>query len=215
MAEYLPHTQPSWPQASSRTHSYIFFFLQAMKQRTRAMGFLKTIFEDGVDCILTPGEYVGAGIARERSNARYVINAFSSSIIMVQTAYSWNDHERAGKKLSGVGNQLENCDGRSLIINDMLSGWSDVLTEFYPGNLALGRKGDVGVLLDGSASDWKKHFQPMRSTSQMWVVTRHRYEVSALVFLIHYFAGKHVRPVVVLRNVGCFLSLLLWRQSWT
>ena len=32
------------------------FFLQAMKQRTRAMGFLKTIFEDGVDCILTPGK---------------------------------------------------------------------------------------------------------------------------------------------------------------
>ena len=53
-----------------------------MKQRTRAMGFLKTIFEDGVDCILTPGEYVDAGIARERSNAR------SSSIITVQTAYS-------------------------------------------------------------------------------------------------------------------------------
>ena len=64
------------------------FFLQAMKQRTRAMGFLKTIFEDGVDCILTPGEYVDAGIARERSNAGYVINAFSSSIITVQTAYS-------------------------------------------------------------------------------------------------------------------------------
>ena len=59
-----------------------------MKQRTRAMGFLKTIFEDGVDCILTPGEYVDARIARERSNARYVINAFSSSIITVQTAYS-------------------------------------------------------------------------------------------------------------------------------
>ena len=31
--------------------------------------------------------------------------------------------------------------------------------------LALGRKGDVGVLLDESASDWKKHFQPIRSTS--------------------------------------------------
>lgn len=29
-------------------------YFQAMKQRTRAMGFLKTIFEDGVDCILTP-----------------------------------------------------------------------------------------------------------------------------------------------------------------
>ena len=47
--------------------------------------------------------------------------------------------------------------------------------------LALGRKGDVGVLLDGSASDWKKHFQLIRSTSQMWVVIRHQYEISALV----------------------------------
>lgn len=65
-----------------RIHTF-FFSLQAMKQRTRAMGFLKTIFEDGVDCILTPGEYVDAGIARERSNAGYVINAFSSSIITV------------------------------------------------------------------------------------------------------------------------------------
>ena len=31
-------------------------FLQAAMQRTRAMSFLKAIFEDGVDCILTPGE---------------------------------------------------------------------------------------------------------------------------------------------------------------
>ena len=30
---------------------------QAMKQRTRAMGFLKAIFEEErVDCILTPGD---------------------------------------------------------------------------------------------------------------------------------------------------------------
>jgi len=29
-------------------------YFQALKQRTRSMGFLKTIFEDGVDCILTP-----------------------------------------------------------------------------------------------------------------------------------------------------------------
>ena len=27
-----------------------------MKQKTRAMNFLKAIFEDGVDCILTPGK---------------------------------------------------------------------------------------------------------------------------------------------------------------
>lgn len=30
-------------------------YVQAMKQKTRAMNFLKAIFEDGVDCILTPG----------------------------------------------------------------------------------------------------------------------------------------------------------------
>lgn len=29
-----------------------------MKQRTRSMGFLKAIFEDGVDCILTPGKVI-------------------------------------------------------------------------------------------------------------------------------------------------------------
>lgn len=29
-------------------------YFQSMKQRTRSMGFLKTIFDDGVDCILTP-----------------------------------------------------------------------------------------------------------------------------------------------------------------
>lgn len=117
---FVPY--PAILTSGSVKNAFIHFFLQAMKQRTRAMGFLKTIFEDGVDCILTPGEYVDAGIARERSNARYVIKAFSSSIITVQTAYSWNDHELSGKKLSGVGNQLKNWDGRSLIINDMLSG---------------------------------------------------------------------------------------------
>jgi len=32
---------------------------QAMKQRTRAMGFLKAIFEEErVDCILTPGDVI-------------------------------------------------------------------------------------------------------------------------------------------------------------
>ena len=34
---------------------------QAMKQRTRAMAFLKAIFEEErVDCILTPGEQMGS-----------------------------------------------------------------------------------------------------------------------------------------------------------
>ena len=37
----------------------------------------------------------------------------------------------------------------------------------------------------GSASDWSCRvgnlIQPIRSTSQIWVVTRHQYEISALV----------------------------------
>ena len=58
----------------------------------------------------------------------------------------------------------------------------------------------------GSASDWSCHrgnlLQPIRSTSQIWVITRHQYGISAL-FLGRHFTGK---PVVASRNVGCFSS---------
>ena len=34
----------------------------------------------------------------------------------------------------------------------------------------------------GGASDWlKENFKPIRSTTQIWVVTRHQYGISALV----------------------------------
>ena len=76
----------------------------------------------------------------------------------------------------------------------------------------------------GSASDWscrkKNLLQPIRNTTQIWVVTRHHYGISALVSFrgetsrgvakcrLHsfHFAGK---PVVALQNVGHFLSIQL------
>ena len=61
----------------------------------------------------------------------------------------------------------------------------------------------------GSASDWSCRvgnlFQPITSTTQIWVVTRHQSGISAL-FLRRYFAG---RQVVASPNVGSFLRLLL------
>ena len=60
--------------------------------------------------------------------------------------------------------------------------------------------------LDG-ASDWscrvRNLIQPIRSTSQIWVVTRHQYGISVL-FSQKSFGGK---PAVASPNVGCFLRL--------
>ena len=46
----------------------------------------------------------------------------------------------------------------------------------------------------GSASDWLKRnslaFQPIRSTTLIWVVTRHQYGVSALVALMSFCVGS-------------------------
>ena len=59
----------------------------------------------------------------------------------------------------------------------------------------------------GSASDWLNQIshaaRPIRSTTQVWVVTRHQYGISELVSLTS-LAGK---PVVASPNVGCFLRL--------
>ena len=46
--------------------------------------------------------------------------------------------------------------------------------------------------------------QPIKSTAQIWIVTRHQYGTSAFNPLT-LFAGE---PVVVLRNVGRFLRLI-------
>ena len=55
-----------------------------------------------------------------------------------------------------------------------------------------------------SASDWSCRvgnlFQPLRSTTQIWVVTRHQYGISVLV---------SQKPWVASPNVGCFLRLQL------
>ena len=59
----------------------------------------------------------------------------------------------------------------------------------------------------GNASDWSCRagnlLQPIRSITQIWVVTRHQYGISALVSQTS-FRGK---PVVASPNVGCFLRL--------
>ena len=58
-----------------------------------------------------------------------------------------------------------------------------------------------------NASDWLKQIsdaaRPIRSSIQIWVVTRHQYGISAVV-LKRRFLGK---PLVASRNVGCFLRL--------
>ena len=72
---------------------------------------------------------------------------------------------------------------------------STLITRHYP---------DLGI-----ASNWSKQnfhaARQIRSASQIWVVTRHQYGISAL-FLRRYLAGK---PVVTSRNVGCFLRQII------
>ena len=64
----------------------------------------------------------------------------------------------------------------------------------------------------GIASDWLNQIshaaRPVRSTTQIWVVTRHQYGISVLVSQTS-FGGK--LPVVASPNVGCFLRLVIWQ----
>ena len=57
----------------------------------------------------------------------------------------------------------------------------------------------------GGASDWLEvcFTDPTRSTTQIWVVTRHQYGF-LLLFLRLHVAGK---SLVASLNVGCFLKL--------
>ena len=59
----------------------------------------------------------------------------------------------------------------------------------------------------GSASDWLKQIplaaHPIRSTTQIWVVTRHQYGIFALVPQTSF----RRKPVVTSRDVCCFLRL--------
>ena len=67
---------------------------------------------------------------------------------------------------------------------------------------------DLGRLDLGSASDWScgvgNLIQPIRSTTQIWGVTRHQYGIFVLVSLRRNLAGKQV---VASPNVRCFLRL--------
>ena len=64
------------------------------------------------------------------------------------------------------------------------------------------------VSLPRSASDWSCHvgnlLSPMRSSTQIWVVTHHQYMEFLRSFLRRHFVGK---PVVASQNVSCFLRL--------
>ena len=51
--------------------------------------------------------------------------------------------------------------------------------------------------------------EPIRSTTQNWVVTRHQYGISALVCQSS-FRGK---PVIASQNFGCFLRLVEKRRA--
>ena len=59
----------------------------------------------------------------------------------------------------------------------------------------------------GSVSNWSRRvgnlIQPIRSTTQIWVVTRHQYGISALLSQTS-FGGE---PVVASPNYGSFLRL--------
>ena len=65
-----------------------------------------------------------------------------------------------------------------------------------------------------SASDWLNQIshaaRPFSSSIQIWVVTRHQYGISTLVFRTS-FDGRKL--VLALPNVGCFLRLLT-RAIW-
>ena len=62
----------------------------------------------------------------------------------------------------------------------------------------------------GKASDWswRNWFQPIRSTTQSWVVTRHQYGISPVVFQTS-FRGK------ISCGIGCFLRQEWWSMSGT
>ena len=61
----------------------------------------------------------------------------------------------------------------------------------------------------GSTSDWscsvENLLQPIRSTTQIWVVTRHQYGISARVSQTS-FRGEN-SGMVASQKVGCFLTL--------
>ena len=71
------------------------------------------------------------------------------------------------------------------------------MTRYYPGL--------------GSASDWsycaENLIQPIKGTTQIWVMTRHQYGISALVSQ-RSFGGESSGSVTKSPKVSCFLNLL-------
>ena len=63
----------------------------------------------------------------------------------------------------------------------------------------------------GGAFDWLKQIslttQPIRNTTQIWVMTRHQYGISALVSQ-RSFGGESSGSVTKSPKVSCFLNLL-------
>ena len=87
---------------------------------------------------------------------------------------------------------------------------SKLFTTVFPSKWRLRNKRRNSILMTlpypdlGGASDWlKENFKPIRSSTQIWVVTRHQYEFLCS-FLRRHFAGK---PAVTSRNVGYFHRL--------
>ena len=98
-------------------------------------------------------------------------------------------------------------------------------TAGFPGKWHLRNKHGNSMLMTphypdpGTASDWLKQIShavwPIRSTTQIWIVIRHQYGISALVSQTSFRGGN---PVVASANVGCFLRLVKVRKNdsvWT
>ena len=59
-------------------------------------------------------------------------------------------------------------------------------------------------------TDYTLHFQPIRSTTQIWIVTLLQNGISALIFQTSF--GGETSTVVLSRNVNFFLSRLRERE---
>ena len=73
----------------------------------------------------------------------------------------------------------------------------------------------------GSASDWSCHlgnlFQPIRSTTQIWVVTRHQYGISVLISQMSFLRGTSGGKVkwqlfsqAIVNTVTLYKPLFTW-----
>ena len=80
-------------------------------------------------------------------------------------------------------------------------------TSNFPTKWFLRNERRNSVLIRSGYCFWldEANFQPIRSTSQIWVVTHHQYGIPSLVSLRPHVTGK---PVFASRNIGCFPSLL-------